>query len=143
MFPERPEIIAEKQGEFDIEYIGPLAKAQRAQTGLAMKSWADSIIEVATQLANINPEAALEITGVVNWSEWSAELADILGVPASVMIDRKILASDKRKRKAETSKQTQAADAAAAGGVMKEVGEGAQAMQEAGLTPPEEEQIAA
>jgi hypothetical protein len=133
--PERPALIAELGGEFDIQYVGPLAKAQRSQTALAMQNWAATVVETSTQLANINPEAATQLVATADWDAWADELADILGVPASVMINVKKRQSDIRKRKKAAENQEQQAGAVAEGQVMQEVGAGAKAMDDAGLAP--------
>ena len=132
--PEKPALIAELQGEFDIEYVGPLAKAQRAQTALAMQNWASSIGETAGLLANIDPEAATKLLAVSDWDAYSAELVDIMGVPAKVLTDRKKRASDTRKRKAQQEEAGEVGKVAQRGAAMAELGKGAQEMDAAGAS---------
>lgn len=135
--PPIPEIVQRTKGEYDIEYTGPLAKAQRSQTALAMKDWAGTVIEIAAKLSGIDPERAIQILSTVEWDKWSIELADILGVPASILVDARKLASDKRKRKQQQNEQEETAAAGQQGELMQVVGDGAKAMGDAGLNPEE------
>lgn len=121
--PDMPPLVAELKGQFDIEYVGPLAKAQRSQTAVAMEDWALRIIELASQVAGISPEKAEQILSVADWDKFAEELADIKGIPPSVLTDAKKRAFDKQQR------EKQAANAGAAEG-MRQEGEAAQALSD-------------
>lgn len=72
--PEMPEELIEAQGEYRIEFTGPMNRAMRAGEGAAIVR----TLEAAIPLAQIDP-AALD---AINVPESVAELADINGMPA-------------------------------------------------------------
>ena len=72
--PEMPAIVADKQGEFDIEYIGPLARSQKMHAIDAAERWAMLI----QGLAGLDPE----VLDNPDYDVMIRDAAEILGVPA-------------------------------------------------------------
>ena len=134
-FPEMPPLVQELEGQFDIEYTGPLAKAQRAQTALAMEDWSMRIIELASQMGQASPEKAEQILGVADWDKFVEELADIKGIPPSVLTDKNVRAIEKQKREAAQANANKAASMQQHGDAAKSLGEGMQAAGDAGVSP--------
>ena len=134
-FPEMPAMVKELEGQFDIEYTGPLAKAQRAQTALAMEDWAMRTIELASQMGQTSPEKAEQILAVADWDKFVEELADIKGVPPSVLTDKNVRAIEKQKREAAAASANKAASMEQHGNAAKALGEGMTAAGDAGVTP--------
>lgn len=132
-FPPAPPLVAQKKAQFDIEYTGPLAKAQRSQTALAMQEWAMSVTELASQLGQTSPENAQEILATADWDAFVSELADIKGVPPSVLTNKQKRIMDKQKREAAADQAGQSAELLNQGEAAKALGEGAQAVQEADI----------
>lgn len=76
-FPEPPEsVIAYQGGELDIEYVSPLARAQKMGDVQAIERWVGSL----SQMAQLNPE----ILDAIDFDKVAIKLADRHGVPADV-----------------------------------------------------------
>ena len=117
--------------EMDIEYTGPLPRAQRMETAQAIDRW---VMGLAAN-ADIFPEA-IDLLDLD-----SAELykARLMGVPAVAMRGKEEV-EKLRADRAEAQKRQQAvAEATAAGDAAKSVGEGAEA---SGIDPAEVLQLA-
>jgi hypothetical protein len=100
---EMPEELAEDSGNYDVEYRSPLARAMRAQEGVAILR----TMEAVGAAAAIDPDAAMviDVKGAVR------ELADINGMPAKLVRDEKTLA---RMLEAKEQADTEASIAAMA-----------------------------
>jgi hypothetical protein len=77
---EMPEELIEAGGSYKITYKSPLARAMRAQDGVAIMR----TFEVMGAAAQIDPNAAL----IIDVPEALRELADINGVPAKLVRDQ-------------------------------------------------------
>ena len=107
--------------EMDIEYTGPLPRAQQADTATAIEQWLMSL----AQLAEIYPQA-LDLPDV---DAAMHEIATLRGVPAKVLQDQQEI--DKaRKQKTQQAEMMQAAQMGQeAGAAMQSVGQGMQAIE--------------
>ena len=115
----------------DIEYNGPLPRAQQSDTAMAIEQWLMGL----GQMAQIFPEAL----DLADTDEAVRAIATLRGVPAKVLRSEQEIAErrGKRQQEMEMAKTIQAAQGA--GDAMKSVGEGAQA-----LSPvPDEAEVAA
>lgn len=74
-FPPAPEILAD--AEYDIEYVSPLAKAQKQTDANGLLR----VFEIASPIIQMQPEIAQVINGedTIRW------LGDLFGVPTSLM----------------------------------------------------------
>lgn len=97
---EMPDALREAGGAYKIEYRSPLARAMRSQDGVAIMR----TFEALPAAASIDPDAAL----VMDVPAALRELADINGVPAKLMRDKKTVDAMKAQR-AESEQMTQAA----------------------------------
>jgi hypothetical protein len=77
---EMPEELREARASYKIEYRSPLARAMRAQDGVAIMR----TFEAMPTAISIDPEAAY----VIDVKESMRELAEINGVPAKLMRDK-------------------------------------------------------
>lgn len=78
LMPDMPPELQEAGGFLAIRYSSPLDRMQRSGEGAAMLRWLESI----TPMAQVKPE----VLNAVDPVKFSRELADIQGVPASVMM---------------------------------------------------------
>ena len=99
-FGEMPEIVEEAwsagRGEFEVKYIGPLARAQKVDSVRAIQEWAAFMAE----MANLNPE----ILDVMDFDQIARELAKLSNVPQELM--RKVADIKKMRKKREEQQQT-------------------------------------
>ena len=77
VLPEMPDVLKERGGMVDIEYVSPLNRAQRAEEGVAIMN----TLQAIAPLAQIDPS----VMDVFDPELVARELADINGVPAKVM----------------------------------------------------------
>lgn len=122
--PEAPDIVKENASELDIEYIGPMARAQKQADVMGMERWIGSL----AQLAEVKPE----ILDLADFDAWGRELAKSYGVPAKAMNSNEDIEEIRTQRAQQQAMAQEAAMMQEAGAGMKAVGEGAQAMEGGG-----------
>jgi hypothetical protein len=90
--PQAPEILTNTvHGPVEIEYLGPLAQAQTRLTKIRSIV---SGLQIATQIAQINPTAI----DVIDYDVATREALDAEGFPASCMRDPKMIAQIRDQR---------------------------------------------
>ena len=117
---EIPSIVSDAQGEYEIEYTGPLPRAQKQETAQSVLSW----LGVIGQLAETFPE----MMDNVDTDAITIGLADMAAVPVKFRRDPKEV---KKMRTAREEKQRTMEEAAAAqevGAGMEAVGKGRAAL---------------
>ena len=124
--PEPPELVQELQAEYDVQYIGPLPRAQRMQVVESINQFIAGIAGIA----ELFPEA-LDIPDI---DEMAREVAKLSGVPSKLIRDEKSVKAERDKKEAQKEKMEAAMQAQQAGRAAQEVGAGAMAMDEAGKT---------
>lgn len=117
-FPTPPASVAEsgESAAMDIQYIGPLNRAQKADVVASIQSW----LATVAPMADFKPE----VLDIPDFDEIVRHLADLEGVPTKLTQTNKEVTAMRTERQA----QEQVAQNAA---LMQEVGKGAQAMNEA------------
>ena len=100
---DMPDSLRDAGGAYKIEYRSPLARAMRSQDGVAIMR----TFEALPAAASIDPNAAL----VIDVPASLRELAEINGVPAKLMRDKKTVEAMQAK-KAQADAQAQAASMA-------------------------------
>ncbi len=126
--PEMPSVIAENQGELDIEYTGPIPRVQKVELAQSIEQWIQGVIA----LAEFYPDA-LDVPDI---QAAAREVGVLMGVPAKVMNSKQEALSKKQNREKQQAEAAQAQTAGMEGEAMKSLGDGAQAMGDAGLTAP-------
>lgn len=126
--PPVPEGLA--ASELDIQYTGPLPRAQHGNAAQATLTWMGDI----AQLAEVYPEAR----DLPDVEEAMRMIAEMRGVPAKAIRSQQELDVMRAQQKQQQQAAQMAQMAQGAGEAMKSVGEGAQA-----LMPPEEGAAAA
>lgn len=110
--------------QLDIEYTGPLPRAQKAETAQAIDAWMMRVAEKA----EVFPQAM----DLVNVDESERLIAQLSGVPAKAMNSQEDI-DEKRETDAEKAAEAEKIAAMQAGGdAMQSMGQGAQAIQAAG-----------
>ena len=135
--PAMPPLVAELKGQFDIEYTGPLAKAQRSQTAAAMEDWSMQIINLASQIGQVDPEKGQQILDVADWDKFVEELADIKGIPKSVLTDGMKRKFDKQQRENQNKVSGKQAQLQQSGEAAQALGDGLKSANEAGISVEE------
>lgn len=99
LLPPMPDELVEAGGTYKIEYRSPMARAMRAQDGVAIMR----TFEAIPTAISIDPDAAM----VIDVKESLRELAEINGVPAKLVRDKRVVAQ-MMQQKQEADQQAQA-----------------------------------
>ena len=118
VLPEMPSVVTEYQGEFEVEYLGPLARSQKMGAVDAFQQ----LITVLERVAPIKPE----VVEAINWEDSVREMAMRLGVPAELLKSDDELAAERKQREEQQAAAMQAEQATQLAGAMNQ---GAQAMK--------------
>ena len=106
VLPDMPLELVEAEGEYTVEYVSPLARAQRAEEGVGILRTLESI----QPLAQVDPG----VFDNFNLDEITRTLADIHGMPQRTLTDERQMAEERQAR----AQQAQAAQAMEAGAQM-------------------------
>jgi hypothetical protein len=101
-FPQPPQQV--QNADYDVEYIGPLPKAQRAQEVVAIEGFLADI----TSAADLDPE----VLDTIDFDKVSQRLAEMRGVPSDIMAGEAEIARKRRQRQeaAEAAAQAEQAE---------------------------------
>ena len=121
--PEMPEVVAEKRGEIEIEYVGSLAKTQEASNVMAVQSW----VGFVGNTAQLNPQ----VMDVPDWDAVVTGLASMLGVPARMQNTSAEIQKTRQAKAEQQAQMQQAQMMEQAGKGAEALGKGQQAMKEA------------
>lgn len=122
-----PDVVAQSGSELDIEYVGPMARAQRVDQVANIERW----IGALGGMAELNPE----VLDIPDWDRVSRETGKMLGVPADVISSEAEVQQQRDERAAQQQQMAEMAQAEQAGNVLKATGEGMQAIEGAGGAP--------
>ena len=120
--PPIPEELA--GADMDIEYTGPLPRAQKLDAVASIERFTDLV----GRIAQVNPD----IVELPDWDNVLRKGGDDLGVPADFTKDKAQVARERQAKQAALAEQRKAESAQSAGDAMKSVGEGQAAMAAAG-----------
>jgi len=121
-FKEMPDAAAGQ--EMDIEYIGPLPRAQKGEIAQSMEIWLAGI----AQSAPIFPEG-MDIPDIDQYWRTNAELR---GIPAKALKTKEEVDEARAKRAEQEQAQQETENIRQGGEAAEQAGKGAMAMQEAG-----------
>lgn len=124
VFSMPPRVLLETGADFKIEYIGPMARAQRFDVVASIERW---MMDVA-QMAAAYPQA-LDVPDV---DEVVKELGYSAGVPAKLVKSDSVIILERVRKQRQQAAAQQIAMAQGAGDAMQSIGDGAAALQQAG-----------
>lgn len=130
--PPMPKELQGLNSEMDIEYIGPMGRAQKTDQVQAVVQWAQQMME----MGQFFPETAM----LVDAQALGRELAKSLNVPATVVRSKEEVDQMVNAQKQKEAQQAQLEMAMGAGAATEQMGKGAQAIQEAGIDPAQMQQ---
>ena len=121
MLPKVPDIVAQSDSELDIQYIGPLSRAQKVDAAAAAERW----IAGALQISEINPQ----VLDNIDFDAMVRDQADVLNVPAKYLKDKAKVTAERKEREAQAVQQQQIMDAQEGGRALESIGKGISAVQ--------------
>ena len=110
----------ETGSELDIEYLGPMARSQKAERLNSANRWVEGLAGVAQFQPNVLDNFDAD--------EYARETAHFLSVPMSMIKPREKVLADRKVRAEQEKMQQMAAMAQQGGDAMKSLGEGMEAM---------------
>lgn len=119
--PEMPEVLEGIKSEMDIEYIGPMGRAQKTDQVQAIIQWAQQM----TELGQFYPETSM----LVDAQALGRELAKALNIPATIIRSQDEVDEMIEKAEQQALEQRQIELAMNAGQAAQEVGAGMEAME--------------
>ena len=119
--PPVPQIVQERGWELDIDYLGPLAKAQRYGDAQAI----ERVIGTATAMKETFPG----ITDNIDADEAIRELGEVSGAPAKIWKSKADVARVRKVRAEEIAQQQELATAQQAGEAGQSIGKAGQELQ--------------
>ena len=137
LFKDPPQSLMEGGSKLDVEYVSPLARAQKMEEVFAVERWFGQL----GQMAQVDPT----VLDIVDFSKIGRMLAKRLGVPGEVMKSEEDIARLNFQRQQEAAQQQQmmqqqvaldqAGQAAGVAGAIDEAGQDSVAGVIAGLQP--------
>ena len=118
--PEMPEMVVD--ADLDIEYIGPLPRAQKSEQAQSIEMWLNTI----ASLGELFPS----MLDVPNPDEIAKKLGELRGVPFSLMNDEEEVAKMREEKQARQQAQEQMIQMQEGGKAMQEMAAGKAAMGE-------------
>ena len=126
--PEMPDIVAQNAADLDIEYIGPMARAQKSDSISMMTQW----IGMMGEMGQMFPEMAM----LVDSQNGGRELAAAMNVPATIVRSQEEVDAIISQKQQEAAEQRSLELAMQQGAAMKDAGAGAASLakaEEAGM----------
>ena len=117
---DMPPMVVEMEGQYEIEYTGPLPRAQKQEVATSVLNW----MGVVGQLAEIFPE----MMDNVDADAVTVGLADMASVPAKFRRDPKAIKKIRDDRAEKKATMEQAAAAQEVGAGMEAMGKGREAL---------------
>ena len=119
--PAPPEQVVQAGAEMDIEYLGPLARAQKTDVAQSIDRWLGSVMN----MAQVDPG----VLDIVDFDKAAREQAEALSIPPELMRGADEVRDMRAAQAAQAKKTQEMAEAQAGGEAMQAVGEGQQALQ--------------
>lgn len=124
-FPEMPDELKEGGAELDVEYIGPMGRAQKSDMLQAMSQWMRDMAE----LGELYPELRM----LPDAQNYGREMAKAANIPATIVRSRDEVDATINSEKQDALMQQQLQQVGMQGQAMQSMGDGAKSMTDAGM----------
>ena len=124
-FPEMPGIVQDMEGEFDVDYIGPMARAQKSDTVGSMAQWMGMMAEFSERY----PKLAM----LPDEEEFGRETAKAMNVPMNIVRSENDMQALVKAEEEKQLQERQLAIAMGRGQAAAELGKGAKNLADAGV----------
>lgn len=124
-FEEMPPVVQEYEGELDVDYIGPMARAQKSDTVGMMAQW----MGMMTEFSEGYPELAL----LPDAQNFGRETAKAMNVPATLVRSKAQVDADFKAKQQQETQERQLAIAMGQGEAAANLGKGAKNLADAGM----------
>jgi len=118
--PPVPEPVSDADAAMDIDYMGPLSRAQKTDRAASTERWLMNLLQIS--------EATPKVLDVPDPDAIARDIATMLSVPAGMLRDEQEVVKIREARDAAIEAQQAAAQAQEEGAAMEAVGKGEQAL---------------
>lgn len=118
--PQPPQVVIDAQAEFDVEYLGPLPRAQKMEVARNIAGYIGQLGSLAETFPNV--------LDVINIDDAVRGLGEYSGVPAKYMRNEKEVDLLRKERAKAQQRQQMASQLKEAGDAMQSLGQGAQSL---------------
>ena len=132
-FPPMPPALAKEKADLRIEYLGSLAKAQKMDKAQSVEQWMGTTVAFSERFP--------QVLDIPNVDEVVRDMAENHGVPTKLQNSRIVVTKQRKIKQKQMAEEQEILKKQAQGDAAKSMGEGAQAIQQAGA--PMEDQNAA
>jgi len=124
-----PDSLRESDGDIDISYTGPMARAQKNDDVMSTRQWIQGDIPA---IATVMVESGLPATimDIPDWDAIGRDLGDLAGVPAKYMLSQDDVDKLRAQRAAKQEEAEKMMKLQQAGAAMKSVGDGSKSIEE-------------
>ena len=123
--PEMPNVVLESKGDFDVDYIGPVARAQKSDSIAMMAQW----MSMMTEFAQAYPELSV----LPDAESFGRETAKAMDVPATIIRSKEEVKVEVNKKRQDAIEARQMEMLAMGGKATSDLGKGAKQFAEAGM----------
>lgn len=113
MIPEIPRAVSQKSGELDIEYIGPMARAQKGDQVAAIQGFMGDVAATA----ELFPEARDN----VDVDEAVREIGNLRGIPAKILKEKGKVQTERKERNSKQEQERKLALAQGGASIVKDL----------------------
>ena len=124
LFPPMPPVVSELQGRMQVQYTGPLPRAQRMDEVRSTQDWLATLAGMA--------EVAPDIMDVPDTDAIARGLGDMMNVPAKFRHSKSEVADERAARREQQARMEEAMQRQAEGEAAQAEGQGVVALAEAG-----------
>lgn len=123
--PEMPQILANVEGDFDVDYVGPMARAQKSDQIGMINQW----LAMMAEMGQVFPEMSV----LPDPTAAGRELAKVMNIPATIVRSKDEVDLIVKKKEQDALQARQVELAMAGGKAMSDLGAGAKNMAAAGM----------
>ena len=123
--PEMPEILSQMEGDFDVDYIGPMARAQKSDQIGMINQW----LAMMAEMGQVFPEMSM----LPDPQAAGRELAKVMNIPATIVRSKDEVKEIMDKKEQDELQRQQLERAMAGATALNDLGAGAKNMADAGM----------
>ena len=124
-FPEMPQVLSTVEGDFDVDYVGPMARAQKSDQIGMINQWMGMMAE----MGQVFPEMAM----LPDAQAAGRELSKVMNIPATIVRSKDEVDEILKKKEQQELEARQLEIAMAKGEAARDFGQGAKNMADAGM----------
>ncbi len=111
-YPEPPQIVADSDAQYEVEYIGPLPKAQRAQEVIAIQGYIGDV-QGMLELQARQGENLESVADNIDFDTMNRIFAEMRGVPANILAEEGEVKRKRNEKRDAVQRQAEAQEAQA------------------------------